>query len=38
MFLKPENSDTENGIKTNLKCQRKKNLVQRKLETGKVKN
>ena len=35
MFLKPANSDMENGIK---KMSFDKNHVQRKLENGKIKN
>ena len=39
MFLKPENSDKENGIQKNSKLSHEKNAytyIQRKLETGKV--
>ena len=35
MFLKPENSDTDNSIKRIQKCHLKKNHVQRKLEKWK---
>ena len=35
MFLKPTNSNTENGIKKNLKCHLEKNYAQRKLENWK---
>ena len=39
MFLKPANSDTENGIKIKVqKCHPKKKHEERKLKTGKVKH